>query len=106
MALVSAGATGGSLALPPGTRGTTSTIQADVGPRRRLRCSSGRCATGANASTRPTSKDRNGRLLARVWCSGIDANAEQVRRGMAWVLTATSRIGACTHCKTLRDPPG
>jgi endonuclease YncB( thermonuclease family) len=30
-------------------------------------------------------KDRNGRLLARVWCSGIDANAEQVRRGMAWV---------------------
>ena len=32
-----------------------------------------------------TEKDRNGRLLARVWCSGIDANAEQVRRGMAWV---------------------
>ena len=27
-------------------------------------------------------QDRNGRLLARVWCSGIDANAEQVRRGM------------------------
>jgi endonuclease YncB( thermonuclease family) len=32
-----------------------------------------------------TEKDRNGRLLARVVCSGIDANAEQVRRGMAWV---------------------
>jgi endonuclease YncB( thermonuclease family) len=32
-----------------------------------------------------TEKDRNGRLLGRVWCSGIDANAEQVRRGMAWV---------------------
>jgi endonuclease YncB( thermonuclease family) len=32
-----------------------------------------------------TEKDRNGRLLARVWCSGVDANAEQVRRGMAWV---------------------
>ena len=30
-------------------------------------------------------KDRNGRLLGRVWCSGIDTNAEQVRRGMAWV---------------------
>jgi endonuclease YncB( thermonuclease family) len=30
-------------------------------------------------------KDRNGRLLARAWCGGIDANAEQVRRGMAWV---------------------
>jgi endonuclease YncB( thermonuclease family) len=32
-----------------------------------------------------TEKDRNGRLLARVWCGGIDANAEQVRRGMSWV---------------------
>ena len=32
-----------------------------------------------------TEKDRNGRLLARVWCGGVDANAEQVRRGMAWV---------------------
>ncbi|HET9403141.1 MAG TPA: thermonuclease family protein [Burkholderiales bacterium] len=32
-----------------------------------------------------TEKDRNGRTLGRVWCSGIDANAEQVRRGMAWV---------------------
>jgi endonuclease YncB( thermonuclease family) len=30
-------------------------------------------------------KDRNGRTLGRVWCGGIDANAEQVRRGMAWV---------------------
>ena len=30
-------------------------------------------------------KDRYGRTLARVTCEGIDANAEQVRRGMAWV---------------------
>lgn len=30
-------------------------------------------------------KDRYGRTLARVHCEGIDANAEQVRRGMAWV---------------------
>ena len=30
-------------------------------------------------------KDRYGRTLARVHCDGIDANAEQVRRGMAWV---------------------
>ena len=30
-------------------------------------------------------KDRNGRLVAHVTCAGIDANAEQVRRGMAWV---------------------
>jgi endonuclease YncB( thermonuclease family) len=32
-----------------------------------------------------TQLDRNGRILGRVWCDGIDANAEQVRRGMAWV---------------------
>ena len=32
-----------------------------------------------------TARDRNGRTLGRVWCGGIDANAEQVRRGMAWV---------------------
>lgn len=30
-------------------------------------------------------KDRYGRTLGRVSCDGIDANAEQVRRGMAWV---------------------
>ena len=30
-------------------------------------------------------KDRYGRTLARVYCDGADANAEQVRRGMAWV---------------------
>ncbi len=29
--------------------------------------------------------DRYGRTLARVTCGGIDANAEQVRRGWAWV---------------------
>jgi endonuclease YncB( thermonuclease family) len=32
-----------------------------------------------------TGKDRNRRTLGRVWCAGMDANAEQVRRGMAWV---------------------
>jgi len=30
-------------------------------------------------------KDRYGRTLARVTCDGVDANAEQVKRGMAWV---------------------
>ncbi len=29
--------------------------------------------------------DRYGRTLARVTCAGVDANAEQVRRGWAWV---------------------
>lgn len=31
------------------------------------------------------SKDYYGRMLARVNCNGVDVNAEQVRRGMAWV---------------------
>lgn len=30
-------------------------------------------------------KDRYGRILARVSCADVDVNAEQVRRGMAWV---------------------
>ena len=30
-------------------------------------------------------KDRYGRTLGRVICGGVDANTEQVRRGMAWV---------------------
>jgi endonuclease YncB( thermonuclease family) len=42
------------------------------------------CA-GKRAHVLWTQKDRNTRILGRVWCSGIDANAEQVRRGMAWV---------------------
>lgn len=29
--------------------------------------------------------DRYGRAIGRVWCAGIDANAEQVQQGMAWV---------------------
>ena len=30
-------------------------------------------------------RDRYGRTIGRVWCAGVDASAEQVRRGMAWV---------------------
>ena len=37
----------------------------------------------ATADTR--GEDRYGRTLATVTCAGIDANAEQVRRGWAWV---------------------
>lgn len=36
-------------------------------------------------------KDRYGRTLARVYCDGVDANAEQVRRGMAWVFRRYSK---------------
>lgn len=29
-------------------------------------------------------QDKYGRALGRVFCDGVDANAEQVRRGLAW----------------------
>lgn len=37
------------------------------------------------ASIRSIGTDRHGRTLARVECQGKDANAEQVRAGLAWV---------------------
>lgn len=33
----------------------------------------------------PQTTDRYGRTVARVTCDGVDASAEQVRSGMAWV---------------------
>ena len=42
------------------------------------------CA-GKDARIAEQGKDRYGRTLGRVSCAGVDANAEQVRRGMAWV---------------------
>ncbi|MBK1688882.1 thermonuclease family protein [Rubrivivax gelatinosus] len=35
--------------------------------------------------------DRYGRTVARVTCSGVDANADQVRAGMAWVFDRYAR---------------
>ena len=40
---------------------------------------------GKTAEVVEKGKDRYGRTLARVSCDGVDANAEQVSRGMAWV---------------------
>lgn len=37
------------------------------------------------ATAETAGEDRYGRTLARVTCAGVDANAEQVRRGWAWV---------------------
>lgn len=39
----------------------------------------------------PLTQDRYGRTVARVICDGIDANAEQVRRGFAWFYRAYGR---------------
>jgi endonuclease YncB( thermonuclease family) len=40
---------------------------------------------GKEARIAERGKDRYGRTLGHANCSGVDANAEQVRRGMAWV---------------------
>lgn len=40
---------------------------------------------GKMAQIAEQDRDRYGRTIARVRCAGIDANAEQVRRGLAWV---------------------
>jgi endonuclease YncB( thermonuclease family) len=42
------------------------------------------CA-GKTAQVESTSRDRYGRVLGWVTCESKNANAEQVRRGMAWV---------------------
>jgi endonuclease YncB( thermonuclease family) len=39
---------------------------------------------GRAAQVRAQAVDRYGRTVARVWCDGVDANAEQVRVGLAW----------------------
>jgi len=41
---------------------------------------------GKDAVVREAGRGRSGRIDGRVDCSGTDANAEQVRRGMAWVI--------------------
>ena len=38
-----------------------------------------------NAEVTPKNKDSHGRTVAYVTCEGIDANTEQIKRGMAWV---------------------
>lgn len=45
------------------------------------------------AEIMPQAQDRYGRTVGRVTCEGKDANAEQVRAGMAWAYT-----------KYLKDP--
>jgi endonuclease YncB( thermonuclease family) len=40
---------------------------------------------GKSARFDDRGEDRYGRTLGQVACAGVDANEEQVRRGMAWV---------------------
>ena len=39
-------------------------------------------------------KDHYGRTIGRVSCAGVDANGEQLRRGMAWVFTRYVPFGS------------
>lgn len=43
------------------------------------------------AEIRVVDRDRYGRTVGRVSCAGVDANAEQVRRGLAWVYDRYAR---------------
>ena len=40
---------------------------------------------GKQAKVTPRVKDQYGHTVAHVSCDGVDANSEQVNRGMAWV---------------------
>jgi endonuclease YncB( thermonuclease family) len=54
----------------------------------RSRKSLGEMCAGQLATVRYSARgkyDKYGRVLGRVECQGLDASAEQVRRGMAWV---------------------
>jgi endonuclease YncB( thermonuclease family) len=51
----------------------------------RSRKSLGEMCAGQQATVSYRARDKYGRVLGRVQCQGLDANAEQVRRGMAWV---------------------
>lgn len=39
---------------------------------------------GREALVQDQGRDRYGRTLGRITCAGLDANAEQVKRGLAW----------------------
>lgn len=49
---------------------------------------------GKHAQVQDNGKDRYKRTIGQVTCAGIDANAEQVRRGMAWVYDKYSWPGS------------
>ena len=51
------------------------------------------CA-GKNAQVAERGKDRYGRTIGVVTCAGVEANSEQVRRGMAWVFVKYAAAGS------------
>ena len=57
------------------------------------------------AKIKPQKKDRYGRIVARVICDGIDANEEQVKRGMAWVYDKYVRDQSLYFIQDRLGPP-
>jgi endonuclease YncB( thermonuclease family) len=54
------------------------------------------CA-GKSANVADLGKDRYRRTIGRVTCAGVDANSEQVRRGMAWVFVKYAPAGSSLY---------
>lgn len=54
------------------------------------------CA-GKTAQVESTGNDRYGRVLGWVTCGTQNANAEQVRRGMAWVFDHYTKANSPLH---------
>jgi endonuclease YncB( thermonuclease family) len=52
---------------------------------------------GKIASVDVRGRDRYKRTIGRVTCAGTDANAEQVRRGYAWIYTRYARADSPLH---------
>ena len=52
---------------------------------------------GKDAVVREAGRGRYGSSIGRVVCSGTDANAEQVRRGMAWVYQRNTHATSPLH---------
>lgn len=57
----------------------------------RSRISLAELCHGKNAEIRNVRRDRDGRVSGHVICNGIYANAEQARRGLAWVYERDAR---------------
>ena len=49
---------------------------------------------GKEAIVNDRGKDEAGRVVGSVACGGVDANAEQVKRGMAWVFRTYLPLGS------------
>lgn len=52
---------------------------------------------GKVAKVQDNGQDRYGRIIGQVSCGGVDANAEQVRRGLAWVFDRYARPDSPLH---------